>query len=335
MAEHEPFGGIKHGHPWPRRPPHFDSPELRPADFPFPLPGRGSSVIVISTMEDPYMVSSLFPHRVGRRRFVATAVALCLSFALAGGPAARTSLAAKPGGGTKVKLPKTMLPLRITEVVVQNGQLVALGTLGANPVALPITLGTRPNLLDPTCPILDLMIGEIHLDLLGLNVDTSEICVAITAHEGGGLLGDLLCAVANLLSNGLDLGFILDQLTADELETLLDGITDLLNDVLGLATAPSAIAGVSDSTPGACDILNLSLGPIDLNLLGLQVEVDNCNNGPVTIDVTAVPGSLLGDLLAGLLCDLDDLLAAGGGGTALATLLNRIANVIADIAALA
>jgi len=262
-------------------------------------------------------------------------IAMCLSFALAGGPGASTLLAAKPGGGTKVKMPKTMLPLVIDEVVVDNGQLVAIGSLGANPVALPITLSSRPNLLDPTCPILDLMIGEIHLNLLGLNVDTSEICLAITAHEGGGLLGDLLCAIANLLEGGLDLGFILGNLTADELETLLTGIADLLNDVFGLATAPDAIAGVSGSTPGACDILNLSLGPIDLNLLGLQVELDNCANGPVTIDITAVPGEgLLGDLLAGLLCDLDDLLGAGGGGAALANLLNQIANVIADIAAI-
>src|SRR5262249_6760022 len=53
--------------------------------------------------------------------------------------------------------------------------------------------------------------------------------------------------------------------------------------------------------PGSCDILNLSLGPINLNLLGLNVALDNCANGPVMVDVTADPnGGLLGSVLCGL-----------------------------------
>jgi hypothetical protein len=56
----------------------------------------------------------------------------------------------------------------------------------------------------------------------------------------------------------------------------------------------------------SCNILNLALGPVDLNLLGLRVELDNCSNGPVTLDVIATPGSgLLGDLL----CNLSKLLS--------------------------
>src|SRR5439155_26668110 len=44
----------------------------------------------------------------------------------------------------------------------------------------------------------------------------------------------------------------------------------------------------------------------DLNLLGLHVKLDNCNNGPVTMDVAAIPNGqpgagLLGQLLSGLL----------------------------------
>jgi hypothetical protein len=243
---------------------------------------------------------------------------------MAGGPAANYVLAKRP---TKPpKLPTTMLPLHITEVVVRNGELVALGTLGSHTFESPVTLTAQPNPSDPSCPILDIALGEIHLQLLGLNVDTSEICVDVIAHAGGGLLGDLLCAVANLLADGLSLGDILNLLTAADVATLLDAITDLLNGVLDRATAPAAIVGVSDSSPGACDILNLSLGPIDLNLLGLEVAVDDCHNGPVTIDVTAVPaGGLLGDLL----CSLDDLLSGGHADqTAIAALLNQIAAVI-------
>ncbi|HEX2476419.1 MAG TPA: hypothetical protein VHK01_16825, partial [Lacipirellulaceae bacterium] len=39
------------------------------------------------------------------------------------------------------------------------------------------------------CSILDLELAPIDLDLLGLHVDTSPICLSITAFEGEGLLG--------------------------------------------------------------------------------------------------------------------------------------------------
>jgi len=73
-------------------------------------------------------------------------------------------------------------------------------------------------------------------------------------------------------------------------------------------------------TPGAdasCDILNLSLGPINLNLLGLIVNLDDCDNGPITVDITGDDSGLLGQLLCGLAGDLL-------GGTPLGTLLGRL-----------
>lgn len=52
-----------------------------------------------------------------------------------------------------------------------------------------------------TCPILSLVLGPLHLDLLGLVVDLNQINLSITAQGGNGnLLGNLLCAVANLLN---------------------------------------------------------------------------------------------------------------------------------------
>lgn len=52
-----------------------------------------------------------------------------------------------------------------------------------------------------TCPILNLTVGPINLNLLGLVVRTNTIHLSITAVEApGNLLGNLLCAVANLLN---------------------------------------------------------------------------------------------------------------------------------------
>ena len=54
-------------------------------------------------------------------------------------------------------------------------------------------------------------------------------------------------------------------------------------------------------TPGACTILNLTLGPINLNLLGLRVATNE-----IRLLVEAVPGA--GNLLGNLLCAITNLL---------------------------
>jgi hypothetical protein len=64
----------------------------------------------------------------------------------------------------------------------------------------------------------------------------------------------------------------------------------------------------------------LVLGPISLNLLGLKVHIDNCHGGPVKITITAVPGSLLGDLF----CDLANLLNNGASQAAIDYKLKEI-----------
>jgi hypothetical protein len=77
-----------------------------------------------------------------------------------------------------------------------------------------------------SCDILDLDIGAIHLDLLGLVVDLAPIHLDITALGGAGnLLGNLLCAVAGLLDPG---GFL------DELIGTLEDLLDLLNQINNL-----------------------------------------------------------------------------------------------------
>jgi hypothetical protein len=98
----------------------------------------------------------------------------------------------------------------LTSFAVQNGQLVAngtltgtlydsahnvIGTVTAVAVTLPVTGGTG------SCQILNLTLGPLDLDLLGLQVHLNTVHLTITAQQGpGNLLGNLLCAVANLLN---------------------------------------------------------------------------------------------------------------------------------------
>jgi len=163
-----------------------------------------------------------------------------------------------------------------------------------------------------TVPVLNLEIGAIDLNVLGLGVHTSDICLDITATPGAGLLGNLLGGVAGGLGGGLNLGNILDNLsgTAGQVGRLLGGIDRLLDGVLGQSMEVTGLFGQGvngndDPAPadeGFCNILNLSLGPVDLHLLGLNVSLDNCEDpaGPVTVDITGQDGTLLGGLLCGL-----------------------------------
>lgn len=93
----------------------------------------------------------------------------------------------------------------------QGGQLLANGTLTGTVTDLAgnVTTLTTQAVQVPvaaangTCTILDLTLGPINLNLLGLVVPTNTIHLQITAQQGpGNLLGNPLCAVANLLNPG-------------------------------------------------------------------------------------------------------------------------------------
>lgn len=224
----------------------------------------------------------------------------------------------------KAKQPTTfnVVPILIQSVTVTDGQLMANGIAGTTPFQTPITMTPRANAAaDAACPILNLSLGPIHLDLLGLNVDTSPICLDVTAVPGSGaLLGNLLCGIANLLNGGLSQSAVLAGLSPTELATLDSGLTQLLNQAvfIPLTSSDAAISAT-------CNVLSLAIGPVDLNLLGLRVELDNCNNGPVTLDITADP---TGGLLGGLLCAVANLLNGSGAQTAILTVLGQISALI-------
>ena len=95
---------------------------------------------------------------------------------------------------------------------------------------------------------------------------------------------------------------------------------------------PAALTGNTGASAAqaACDILHLTLGPLDLNLLGLRVQLNE-----VHLDITAVPGA--GNLLGNLLCALTGILDQGGLLGQLGNLangLNQVASALNAILAL-
>jgi hypothetical protein len=93
--------------------------------------------------------------------------------------------------------------------------------------------------------------------------------------------------------------FVADGDKVATVGTLTGTLTDSAGKVVGTvnqqATAPTAIQAT-------CDILHLNLGPLDLNLLGLKVHL---NQVILDITATAVPGALLGNLLCAVAHLLD------------------------------
>lgn len=252
-------------------------------------------------------------HHLSRSGFISRMLALSICCALSTVGVTEV-FAAQPGKHvTDLNLVPTITSLSVNDA----GQLVAAGNVTANvkgqtvtaPFSdIPVSIQLAADQSGAgECPILDLTLGPITLNLLGLIVETSPICLNITAYDGGGLLGDLLCTVADLLGGGIELDVILGPLSPVDVNGLLAGVQDLLNAALG-NLADAVVTDVQHLTGRTCAILNLELGPVDLTLLGLNVHLDDCDNGPVTVDITAERGQLLGNLLCGLL---------GGGGLSL------------------
>ncbi len=70
-----------------------------------------------------------------------------------------------------------------------------------------------------------------------------------------------------------------------------------------------------------CSILNLHLGTLNVNLLGLVVHLN-----PVHLTITAVPGA--GNLLGNLLCKITGLLNGAGHLGQISALLNRVLSLL-------
>jgi hypothetical protein len=131
-----------------------------------------------------------------------------------------------PVTGTTSKGGKFTGNFAISRFQVVGDQIVAVGTLtGTVQNGVGNVIGTVLKTIQmivaikaATCDILHLELGPLDLDLLGLIVHLDKVVLDIDADPTGGLLGSLLCAVANLLDAGGP----------------LSGIVDLLNQILGL-----------------------------------------------------------------------------------------------------
>lgn len=211
---------------------------------------------------------------------------------------------------TPTRVGKFTMTTKITSVrAAAGGGLVArgfvVGKLNAGGTVIrdraPARFRVSQQQQNGTCNILALRLAPVHLALLGIRVDTSHISLDLKARKRGGVLGRLFCALA-------DAEIRFPQTAVAKINRELDHAP--------IATRSSAPVRVA-THQGTCQILDLVLGPLHLDLLGLVVDLyGQTKSDPVHVSITGEPGhGLLGDLLCSL---------AGGGNITSLTQLQSL-----------
>ena len=157
------------------------------------------------------------------------------------------------GGTFSGILTVTKLALDSAGKLVASGNLVgtAVSNIGqpSTPVDQPVT-NVPATIHAPaagSCDILNLKLGSLNLDVLGLVVDLTPLNLDVSALPGPGkLLGDLLCTVAHLLDNPLG--------------GALGGITGALGGLLGGGSGAASPGGAVAPASPLSGLLGLITG---------------------------------------------------------------------------
>ena len=135
------------------------------------------------------------------------------------------------------------------------------------------------------CQILNLDLRQLNLILLGLNVHLDRVHLVVTGQPNGGVLGSLFCRLART------------RLAADRAAIARTMNASLRRHPLKPISFSVAVKPATTRAVGAvCPVLDLILGPLNLNLLGLVVDLNQ-----VHLTVAATQG---GGTLEDLFCSL-------------------------------
>jgi hypothetical protein len=77
-----------------------------------------------------------------------------------------------------------------------NRRIARRGTIRPISFSVPLN-GRAAQAAATTCNILELTLGPLHVDLLGLVIDLNKVHLTITADRKGGILGSIFCSLAN------------------------------------------------------------------------------------------------------------------------------------------
>lgn len=185
---------------------------------------------------------------------------------------ATTAMAAE--GDAPPRPEKLSVRVEINGFAAQNGQTVAKGNVRAvlsdrksgNNLVInqPVTLSARRG---GSCRILSLVLDELNLELLGLTAHLDKVDLRVTGNRAGGVLGKLFCRLANADVKALGSN-------ARVVRSLNRKVGKRPLRPLSFSTYVTPTAERSQAAPDECPVLDLVVGPLDLDLLGLVVKLN-------------------------------------------------------------
>ena len=225
------------------------------------------------------------------RRFLTSLAAAALLSMVAVGSAT----AGPASKGAQPKTPSLTVGVNVTGFSAARAKTTAEGTVSAvlmdsnghaTRIRQPVTLAVASG---GSCRILSLVLDQLKLNLLGLNVNLDKVNLQVTGKRNGGVLGSLFCKLANTRVKKVQVAAA-RKLTA---QVRRHGLRPIQ------FTVPlKPVTAAQSSGAATCQVLNLVLGPLNLDLLGLVVDLNKVN-----LNITASRGQgQLGDTF----CQLAD-----------------------------
>lgn len=157
-----------------------------------------------------------------------------------------------------------------------------------------------------SCKILTLQIDDLKLVLLGLTVDTSAVNLNITGNSSASL-GKLFCTLAkslklNTVTKARAATRGLNRQLQNRRLRILSFRAVIRPQTYDGSSSQSETQSRQAAPAPVCPVLDLTLGPINLNLLGLLVDLyGQTPKDPVIVTITADPN---GGVLGKLFCQL-------------------------------
>ena len=127
------------------------------------------------------------------------------------------------------------------------------------------------------CRILKLTLEELKLNLLGLHAELDKVKLDVTGNPRGGVLGKLFCRLARSNVRTSERRKAASSMNARLARKPLRPV--------GFTATLAPPAERSQAQSGRCPVLDLVVGPLDLDLLGLLVNLNK-----VRLNVFAIPG---------------------------------------------
>ncbi len=139
------------------------------------------------------------------------------------------------------------------------------------------------------CTVLTLDLQQLNLVLLGLTAHLDRVHLTITGNPNGGVLGSLFCKLAKAK---------VSVARASAARAVNTELRRHREHMLRFTTWLTPQTTRSDAATSTCPVLDLIVGPLNLTLLGLDVNLNQ-----VHLNVTATRG---GGALGDLFCQLAD-----------------------------